>query len=94
MSEGLAALGRVESRKVGGDLAEPQMPGGGACPSLPPPPTPTLGAGELREGFQQVSGQVWCDECAGGAGQRFYLPGWLRFLRLPAADADALCPAR
>lgn len=47
------------------------MPGGGS--GLPFPRT--LSGGELREGFEQVNGQVWC-ECYGVAGQRFYPPSW------------------
>lgn len=50
------------------------MPGGGS--GLPFPCT--LSGGDLREGFEQVSGQVWC-ECYGVAGQWFYPPNWLWF---------------
>ena len=50
------------------------MPGGGS--GLPFPHT--LSGGDLREGFEQVSGQVWC-ECYRVAGQWFYPLNWLRF---------------
>ena len=47
------------------------MPGGGS--GLPFPRT--LSGGELREGFEQVNGQVWCEHYR-VAGQRFYPPSW------------------